>query len=177
MIFKKLNDYIYDDDRDIKDRLFVLSICTIIGVLLISTIAMFFTESNPAQFVTIIFMMLAIGAMGMIFVKTDKVNVGSIVISVILNFILFPATFIFGGALKGPGPAWFIFNIVFNYIVLTGKLRIIISVFEEIIGLVCYILAYTHPDVVSEMTGVAVYIFSFIAILFIYYIHSCTYWV
>lgn len=167
MIFKKLNDYIYDDDRDIKDRLFVLSICTIIGVLLISTIAMFFTESNPAQFVTIIFMMLAIGAMGMIFVKTDKVNVGSIVISVILNFFLFPATFIFGGALKGPGPAWFIFNIVFNYIVLTGKLRIIISVFEEIIGLVCYILAYTHPDVVSEMTGVAVYIFSFIAILFI----------
>ena len=167
MIFKRLNDYIYDDNRDIKERMFFLSIIVVLGVLSITLVAMIITGASWLQFIAMIVIMILIFIIGLVAEKKRHVKVESIIISFILCFFLFPATFIFGGGLKGSGPAWFIFNIVFNLVVLTGKLRVILSLVEEIIGFLCYILSYTHPELISERNGVAAYIFSFITLLLI----------
>ena len=84
MFFKRLNNYIYDDNRDIKERLFFLSIIVILGVLSITLVAMIITGASWLQFIAMIVIMILIFIIGLVAEKKRHVKVESIIISFIL---------------------------------------------------------------------------------------------
>ena len=167
MIFKKLNDYIYNDELDIRQRMFVINIINFTGVLAITTLEMLISGAYWLQCLVMFILIIIVDIVTYTSITKNHVNRGSVIISAIMCFCVFPLEFFNGGGISGTGPMWFVFNILFVSIMLKGKARMIFAAAEEIIGLGCYLVSFYNPGLVTEIKGIKQYIYSFTALLLI----------
>ena len=158
---------IFDNDRDIRQRLFVLNILVTEIVLAIALVEIILTDPIFYDKYLMILAMLVVLIIGMVSVKKEVIKFGSAVMCFLLGIVYFPITFINGGGINGDAPLWFIYTILLISILLSGKTRIIFFSAEILIATVCYYINIRHPEFVTEYDRVSGNIFSYVALIMI----------
>lgn len=163
----RLKDRLYDNDIDIRQRLFVLNALITEILLTVSMIEILLTDELIFDRIIIGVGIIFVLVISVISLKTKKIKIGASLICFMLGVFFFPMTFIYGGGINGDAPIWFIYTILMISILLYGKTRIFFLILEFVIATGCYYINIMHPELVVESTRIMGNIFSFIALILI----------
>ena len=166
-MMKKIRDYLYNDELDIRRRLYALSGVMTLFILMVLSLEVLIFSRRIEQFLTMIGIMVLYAIIGVISLKTKRIRVGAILSSIMTCFILYPVIFLKGGGVEGSGPIWFIFNIFMINMILEGGVRIVFSVLEILITIAGYIICFFYPEFVTPVEGVGYYVIDITALLFV----------
>ena len=166
-MFKKINDYLYNDKLDIRRRLYTLSGFMTLTVLFILTIEVLIFSRNWQQVGALAGVMVLYAVIGAINLKTKRLKTGAILSSIITCFILYPIIFIKGGGVEGSGPIWFIFNIFMINMVLEGGIKIVFSVLEIVLTIAGYAVSFFYPDLITPVEGIMYYVIDITTLLLV----------
>ncbi len=164
---KKKKSMLFNENIDLKQRLFVLNLIVTLTVLAITFIEIIFTDEFLIDSIMLAVVMAFIVLVGIISVKTGKVGIGGVIIATLMSFGYFPITFINGGGINGDAPLWFIFNVLFVSMVLSGKVKIVFYVLQLLTAAACYFVGVAYPDIIHPNTYMMSHIYSFTALVFI----------
>ena len=160
-------DKLYNNDTDIRQRLFVLTTLITEILLVVSLIEIFLTDDRLLDRILIGVAILFVFAIAIFSVKKKKIKFGASMICFMLGFIFFPMTFIYGGGINGDAPIWFIYTILVISLLLDGKTRIVFYVMELFVATGCYYINIMHPEIVVESSRIMGNIFSFVSLVLI----------
>ena len=160
-------DKLYNNDTDIRQRLFVLNALITEILLVVSLVEIFLTDDRLLDRILIGVAILFVFAIAFFSVKAKKIKFGASMICFMLGFIFFPMTFIYGGGINGDAPIWFVYSILVVSILLDGKTRIIFYVSDLLIATACYYINIMYPDIVVESSRIQGNIFSYVSLILI----------
>ena len=160
-------DKLYNNDIDIRQRLFVLNSLITEILLVVSLIEIFLTDDRLLDRILIGVAILFVFAIAIFSVKKKKIKFGASMICFMLGFIFFPMTFIYGGGINGDAPIWFIYTILVISILLDGKTRIVFYVLELLVATGCYYINIMHPEIVVESSRIMGNVFSYVSLVLI----------
>ncbi|MCR5417483.1 MAG: DegV family EDD domain-containing protein [Lachnospiraceae bacterium] len=167
MKITRIKDFIMDHNREVQDRLFVLTMSIgITALTLIMIIGMFLGESITDILAMAIGLLISI-VLAVISIKTGKIQVGATIVALMIVFLLLPVTFLTSGAVNGGTPMWFIFCALFIGLILKGKNRLVCLFCEMVSAAVCYYVAYYHPEFVTEHSRKLAFLDSFSALILV----------
>ena len=167
MSIKKLKEYILDNEIDIKDRLFVIIMSVMVVSWIITLIEILITGAELITIIALAAGTLLLTFVAILSVKTNKVKIGSVFISIGVCFVYVPVTFIFGGGLNGDGPLWFMFGIVFLNMCLGKRVRIALLLLYVIELKVLWTIDAKHPELIYPNSVQMAHVYSFIAMILI----------
>lgn len=166
----------YSDYVPLRYRMFC--ICTLLGTVtsFLGFVLCFIVNGffNPLVYATglgFLFMLVAT----IYGYKTKKIDLITVLMSSILNIIVFPSTFLVSGGLYSAAPMFFVMGIFIAVPLLTGKKRIVLFVLELIFYIVIISLCFYYPQLTyvrDQSTHTIMLLFSFIIVSF--YIFSST---
>ena len=167
MFFKKLNEYIFDNKLDIRERIFVLNTLMIDFVLAITGVELlsFFGMVTGALASFLIGVVISVVAYQS--VKRNKVGFGTFAVCIVMGFVYFPVMFLFDGGMSGTGPLWFMFSMLILCTSLKGRVRMVMIIAEEIAAFSLYMVCYLKPDLTDDVSGTTHFMFSFITLFLI----------
>lgn len=93
-----------------------------------------------------------LGILVILTLRTRKIQVGAVIVSVIALYVVLPFNFITAGGIYGGGPIWFILGFVLASIVVEGKARFVLLGGGYLVFLGCYYIAYFHPRMIVQHT-------------------------
>lgn len=139
-------------DYTLQERLFrLVTLLGLIGLALGSVIGIVSGESVTnivANVVSIIVLEIVVHFAK----KTRRIQAGAIIVSALAMYVVLPFNFITAGGIYGGGPIWFILGFVLTTIVVAGKVKYFLLGGGYLIFLVCYYIAYYHPDLIGQHT-------------------------
>ncbi len=160
-IKKKFNDFIYDHNKDAKDRAFVLfSICLLIALIAAMLVGLFLREPKGSTIVSLIIIVICSYLLKVVIVK-NKIKEAKIVLAFLLVGIFTPAMFFTKGGIFCGSPMSLLLGAYYLILVLEGRFRIVMCIIDFFVLLSCYIAAYINPDLVTEFSRRDDYIYSF----------------
>lgn len=151
-MIRRIKDYLYDSSVNIQDRLFILLTCIALsGMVLALLVGILLGENIEGTISTAVaFVFICI----IIFfgVSRKKVRATANFLAFVLAFVLFPLVYITSGGIHGGAPIWFVFDILYVGMIISGTMRIVLLISDLIIASGCYILEYTHPEFILAHT-------------------------
>ena len=162
-----IQSYLYNESIDIRQRLYVMSTNLTVGMLMISTALMAFSGEYLRDVTYMIGLIALIIISGLLAYRTQKFNLGIVLILSVLCFAYFPISFFNEDGASGAAPLWFINNLFLISILMRGKLRIIFSLAEEAVGIACYALSYFYPEYVATNKSILTYVYTFITLIMV----------
>ena len=97
-------DKLYNNDTDIRQRLFVLNALITEILLVVSLIEIFLTDDKLLDRILIGVAIVFVFFIAIFSVKKKKIKFGASMVCLMLGFIFFPMTFIYGGGINGDAP-------------------------------------------------------------------------
>ncbi|MBR5090932.1 MAG: DegV family EDD domain-containing protein [Ruminiclostridium sp.] len=164
---KKLRDFIFDNDRDLHERLFVLLMLVTIIAWCITLVELIFTGATIGDMIALIVGIIMFSAATMLSVRFNRVSAGAVVISAGMSFLYLPMTFFFGGGIFGDAPLWYLFGIFFINMCLTGKPKIVFLIANGVLAAGFWYISYAFPEMIVQNNNAMAHIFSFIALVLI----------
>ncbi|MBO4776323.1 MAG: hypothetical protein J5515_06885, partial [Lachnospiraceae bacterium] len=162
-----LRDKLFNNDIDIRQRLFVLNVLVTEIILFVDLVEVIFLDEILYDKLLLLFAMIAICLVCVITVKKNVVGFGAAFICFGLGFIFIPISFINGGGINGDCPIWFVYIILMISILLTGKTRIAFLIGELLIGTACYYIDLFHPELIVPTSREWGVVFSYISLVMI----------
>ena len=149
-VYKRLSDYIFNSSVSLQDRSFVLFSCLVLVALYAAVpLGIIMREPLSATISTFLGAIAFTAYVYYVFVK-NKISQAKIVLSIIVVFIFLPSMFFTnGGALSGV-PLWLLLGTIYIGLILEGRMRVIMLVINAIILILCWIIGYQHPELVTE---------------------------
>ena len=148
----RIRSYINDPQIDLKDRLFILLSVAVLCALFIAVICgLIMHEPLSATISTVVGALFFALYVLYAFVK-NRIEKARLVIAVILVFIFLPAMFFTNGGVNGGAPVWLLLGCLYVVMVLDGKLQMLMSICNVVVMIVCWIVGYMFPDLVTEYT-------------------------
>ena len=140
-MIKKWFEIITDHSIGLRERMFriVTSICMI---------ALIFTLPMGRSSKNIVLLVVSLAAMALIVrvsIRKKHIHLGATAIAVLL-LALFPVTFFSAGGFYSGVPEWFVLCFIYICITLLGRRRIIFFGLCTVETLLCYGVAYFHPE-------------------------------
>ncbi len=80
-----------------------------------------------------------------------KIDLAAFLIIAVITLVLFPVMFYTDGGLYGGMGYWFMLGMIFNFLLIEGKLCYIMLLMEVAATLFCFIESYLHPEHVIEL--------------------------
>ena len=167
MTFKRIKEYILNNDKDIKDRLFVLVMSVTVVSWLITLIEIIISGAKLPEILALAGGIVALTLAAVLSLKYNKIKLGSLIICIGFCFAYVPLTFIFGGGLNGDGPLWILFGVFFINMCLGKRTKIVLLLLYWIELRFLWRLDMSHPEVITQNTSQMAHVYSFIAILLI----------
>ena len=164
---KKRKSMLFNEEIDLKQRLFVLNVLVTLIVFAITFIELLITDPVFINWILLAVAMAFIALIGFVSVKTGRIKLGGIVIASVMCFGYFPITFVNGGGVNGDAPLWLIYNILFISMVIEGKTKILFYILQILVAAGCYALGLIRPDLITQNDYTMAYIYSFTALVFI----------
>ena len=162
-----LRDKLFNNDIDIRQRLFVLNVLVTEIILGVDLIEVFLLDDILYDKLLLLFAMIAIFLVCLITVKKKVVGFGAAFICFGLGYVFLPISFINGGGINGDCPIWFVYIIIMISILLNGKTRIAFLIGELLIGTACYYVDLFHPEWIVPTTREWGVFFSYISLVMI----------
>ena len=167
MGFKRIKEYIFDNEIDIKERLFVLLMSATIVSWIITLLELIL---SGAQLLAIIALSAGIVLFLLVTVLSKKLNrikAGSLIISIGFCFIYMPLIFIFGGGMNGDAPLWFLFGIFFINMCLSKRVKIAMLLLYWIELKILWTIDLRRPELIVQNSPSMAHIYSFFAMILI----------
>ena len=97
--------------------------------------------------------------------RLNRVDIGIQMTGAVLMYLILPVSFFFGGGINGGSASWFIFVFVYICLMMSGRVRVVFMVTGVIVTGGCYLLADTHPELVTGHADNMAYLDSFASII------------
>ncbi len=163
----KLMELIYDEERPVQERLFVLFVAIMSVSFAIIVISNILTGADLRDVLVLIAILLLIIIAASVSIRKQRIRTGACVIAALMTVILLPYAFFSEGGIYGGPPIWFILTALFIGLTHTGKIKIFFLCLNLASASVCYALAYSFPSLVHQNTTQMAFVDSFIALAFI----------
>lgn len=167
MTLKKIKDFIFNNETDLKDRLFVLIMSSLVlswGIALIEIII------TGAEWFTIAALsggVVSVILIAIISIRKNKIKIGSLLITIGYCFIYVPLTFICGGGIYGDAPLWFLFGIILINLCLGRRVKIALLLLYWVELKALWHLDLRRPDIILQNDEMMAHVYSFIAMILI----------
>lgn len=166
-MINSLKDWLNNlQDSNIPQRERMYRLMTTVGLfaLFVAFCAGMFLESNLVAPLLILTAWMLLFLLVRYTIRANRISLGIMLIATLLLFLLIPLSFFTGGGLYGGAPIWFVFSYVYCALLMEKPARGAFLFATSVVMLICYYLAYTHPEFVSTHTTLAAYVDSFLAI-------------
>ncbi len=167
MMLKKVKEYIFNEERDIHGRLFVLIMFVLLSSWIITLAELLIMRSMVQDIVFIAAGIVLASAITMLSVKIDRLGLGAAAISLMFSLVFLPGTFFLGGGLDGDAPLWFLFCVLFISITLQSRIKIAYLILISAEAVFCWHMSYHHPSFIVGNSYSEKHIFSLTALLLI----------
>ena len=97
--------------------------------------------------------------------RLNRVDIGIQMTGAVLMYLILPVSFFYGGGINGGSASWFIFVFVYICLMMSGRVRVAFMVTGVIVTGGCYLLADTHPELVTGHADNMAYLDSFASII------------
>ena len=162
-----LRSKLYNNDMDIRQRLFVLNVLITEIILGVDLIEVIFTDEVLIDKILLALAMAGIFIICLIAVKARAIKFGGAFICTVVGLFFVPITFINGGGINGDAPLWFIYVILMISILLNGKTRVVFYILEMIVATGCYYISVRYPELIFENTRIMGIVFSYVSLIMI----------
>ncbi len=162
-----LRSKLYNNDLDIRQRLFVLNVLITEIILGVDLIEVIFTDEVLIDKILLALAMVGIFIICLIAVKAHAIKFGGAFICTVVGLFFVPITFINGGGINGDAPLWFIYVILMISILLNGKTRVVFYILEMIVATGCYYISVRYPELIFENTRIMGIVFSYVSLIMI----------
>ena len=166
-MLKRINRYLYNDEVDIRLRLYVLSAAMTLSMLFVLSIEVLAFSGRWERFGVIWAFIALLVVIGFVNIRTKRLRIGAILTNLLISFVLYPMIFIKGGGVEGSGPIWFVFNIFMINLVLEGGIRVVLSVLEILLTIAAYVISYLHPEWIEPVEGLTYYVIDITTLLMV----------
>ncbi len=165
-VFKRIKDYIFDTSISLRDRSFIVySWLVLFSLYLAVPAGIIMHEPKMATIATFVGAVVFSIYVYQIY-KTNKIAQAKTVLSVIVVLIFLPLMFFTNGGAHGGAPIWMLLGAMYIGLILEGKTRVVMLIIDMISLVVCWIVGYKYPELVSEYSRGQNY-FDSLAALFI----------
>ncbi len=170
---KKMLQAIGNHNLDLQERLFRL--IGLIGLcgLVIKIMTGIILGENKTNIIPLAISLSIFACIAWFTLRFRRIQLGAIIISAIFIYMVLPLNFLTSGGIYGGAPIWFLFGFVFVSLVITGKAKYILLVSGYILFLLCFYIAYFHPELIVQHTLNMAYVDS-VATLTIVSILTCS---
>ncbi|MGN1146977.1 MAG: DegV family protein [Lachnospiraceae bacterium] len=158
---KKLLQSIKNHNLSLQERLFRLLVLIGLCGLAIGIIVGFAAGENRANSLPLIVAFLVFLCITYFSIHYHKIQLGAVIISSLIIYLVLPFNFLTGGGIYGGGPIWFMFGVVFVCLVVEKKIKYVLIVSSFFIHAVCYYIAYFYPKVIISHTIKVAYVDSY----------------
>ncbi len=166
-MIKKIRSLLNDPNLDLQSKSFILlSAIALIGLFLALISGIILGQSFAANLSLFVEFTL-FSFLFYIAVYRNRIKPVMIIIAAFLIFIFLPVAFFTSGGAAGGTPLWFGFTSLYIIMTLTGKSQKIFLGANLIVAVVCWIIGYMRPDLVTEFTRSEAYIDSFFTLLIV----------
>ena len=163
----KLKDLIYNEERPVQERLFVLIVAIMSVSLAIIVVTNILTGASLGDVVILIALVVILAAVAAASIRKKRIKSGACIISALMIFVMLPFSFFSGGGILGGPPIWFVLSALFVGLIMEGRVKLFFLFLNLIVAGICYALAYTFPTLIHTNTTLGSYIESYVALGFI----------
>lgn len=156
---------ISDSSRSLKERVFIVLTMSAIVVCAIATLGDIIYRDNIVEIVMLIVTMITVPIITLMSVRTNRINLGTRVISFALIFIIIPIVFYFGGGTEGAVLPWIIFAYLYLGLVMSGGTRFVALIVLTIVTAGLFVYGYYHPELAQVHTREVRYIDTALAVV------------
>ena len=147
---KRLSEYIFDTSVSLQDRSFVLFSCLVLTALYIAVpLGLIMREPLSATISTLLGAIAFTAFVYYVFSK-HKIAQAKIILSIIVVFFFLPSMFFTNGGAMSGVPLWLLLGTIYIGLILEGRLKIIMLAANALVLLLCWIVGYLHPELVTE---------------------------
>ena len=152
MRFKKWVSGIFDQKKDAQERMMILLTLVAMAALFVITIVGIVIGESWTDIITMAVAFVIFGIVAFLAFHFNKVPICATIAATILVVIVMPVTFITGGGMSGGSPIWFIFCAVFICMIITGRMRWVLTVINIVVAVFCFFFEYLRPDLITHHT-------------------------
>ncbi|MBR6157724.1 MAG: DegV family EDD domain-containing protein [Lachnospiraceae bacterium] len=162
---KKIKAFILDGNRDLHERLFVLSMIIMLVVWLLTLAEISLLGCAVPEILLLAGAILATAGVTVLSVRMGHYRIGALLISIGITFAFLPITFFGGGGIYGDAPLWFLFSILFICVSLSGKVKLVMLLLNGVTTVACWCISYLYPETIIENTRFSAHLYSLFALL------------
>ncbi len=165
--FKQVKEFIYDPSIDLKDRCFMLfSVAALCALFAAVPCGLIMHEPLTATISTLVGALFFAFYVSIAF-KKNKIERARIVISVILIVVFLPIIFFTNGGVYGGAPVWMLLACLYVVMTLDGKMQLYMSMLNVLVLIVCWVVGYYFPSLVTEYSREGNYFDTIVAIIIV----------
>ena len=151
-ILNDFKDYIYDSSINYKDRAFMLFSATVLIALFIAVPCGIIMHEPLSATISTFIGAVIFTVYVIISYKRDTINRARIVISIVLILIFLPLMFFTNGGVYGGTPIWLLLGTIYISMILDGRRKTVMLILEGVIMIICWIVGYYYPELITEYT-------------------------
>lgn len=163
---EKLSRLILDDDIELRERLFRVTILAGEAAALLGIAECFFVmDINNYLIPAFAFLILVMGCIWAVTFKYRNYDLAAVMLGVVIIALLFPVMFFLSGGVESGAPVWLALGILYIFIMFSGKRLLVFLFLCSIVYLGTYGVAYYYPELIFPMKNDnAVYVDSIFSI-------------
>ncbi|MCR5178066.1 MAG: DegV family EDD domain-containing protein [Lachnospiraceae bacterium] len=156
-----------DPERDLTERVFLILTFISEVTVGIAFIGDLITGESLPELIVLAAVLILVPMLTLICLHLNRLEVAIRIITLCLVILIIPLLFFFGGGLKGGGFLWIIFAFIYAGLVLKGKWRIVIFILIPFQTLLCFVIAYHHPEFVYTHSRQMYYVDIFLSLIMV----------
>ena len=156
-----------DPERDLTERVFLILTFIAEVTVGIAFIGDLITGESLPELIVLVAVLILVPMLTLICLHLNRLEVAIRIITLCLVILIIPLLFFFGGGLKGGGFLWIIFAFIYAGLVLKGKWRIVIFILISFQTLLCFVIAYHHPEFVYTHSRQMYYVDIFLSLIMV----------
>jgi len=99
-------------------------------------------------------LLIAVVGLGLWFANVKKKpQIAALLIVVIANMVLFPIMYFTGGGMVSGMPVWVLLGLIFSWLILSGKICIIMYILNTAVAVLCMLLEMWYPELVTPLAS------------------------
>ena len=161
---KHLKNLLFDPERKLNERVYILMLIVSIGMLLIALIGDGIYNRNPVEMAAIGGLIILIPFISYLGIKHNRLDI-MIKITSLIIMIAIPVIFLQAGGAEGAAILWYVFYFLYIGLVMTGWWRIINLFLLTVMVFAMFIIEYLHPEIFKPYTRWIFYIDTSLAVI------------
>ncbi len=151
-------------ELSLQERLFRLLSTFGLAGLIIGLLAGGFSGAGIKNIIPLFVFIFLLAVIVFCAIRFKKIQLGAVLISVVVIYLVLPYNFLTSGGLYGGAPIWFLFGFIFVSLVVEGKGKYVLIASGYAIYLVCCYIAYAYPADVVQHTVDMTYVDAIISL-------------